>query len=179
MPISVFDAISARVGENLGFEVGIFAQSTASLVVPGASDVVLPTLSEFAEQARRICRATDLPLMVDADHGYGDALIVRRAVEGLETAGVAAPTVEDTSLPQAYGGGTRLIPIAEEVGKVSAALDARVDATLVVCGRASTSPSMAFGRRLAGSWAIRRSASTRCSSPALRRGAARRRCEGH
>ncbi|MCH7889010.1 MAG: isocitrate lyase/phosphoenolpyruvate mutase family protein, partial [Proteobacteria bacterium] len=102
-PGSVFDPISARIAEDLGFEVGMFAGSVASMVVLGAPDLIVLTLTEFAEQAHRICRAGNLPLLVDADHGYGNALNVKRTVEELETAGVAALTIEDTALPQSFG----------------------------------------------------------------------------
>jgi carboxyvinyl-carboxyphosphonate phosphorylmutase len=61
-PGSVFDPISARIAEDLGFEVGIFAGSTASMTVLGAPDLILLTLSEFADQAYRINRASNLPL---------------------------------------------------------------------------------------------------------------------
>src|SRR5436190_24238631 len=84
-PGSVFDPISARIAEDLGFEAGMFAGSVASLTVLGAPDLVVLTLSEFAAQALRINRAGNLPLMVDADHGYGNALSVKRTVEELET----------------------------------------------------------------------------------------------
>src|SRR6516164_8958879 len=89
-PGSVFDPISARIAEELGFEVGMFAGSIASFTVLGAPDLIVLTLSEFAEQAYRINRAGKLPLLVDADHGYGNALNVMRTVQELETAGVAA-----------------------------------------------------------------------------------------
>ena len=87
-PGSVYDAISARIAEDLGFEAGMFAGSIASFAVLGAPDVVVLTLTEFAQQAYRINRAGKLPLLVDADHGYGNALSVKRTVEELETAGV-------------------------------------------------------------------------------------------
>ena len=87
-PGSVFDPISARIAEDLGFEVGMFAGSTASLTVLGAPDLIVLTLSEFAGQAYRIGRAGNLPLMVDADHGYGNALNVRRTVEEIGRAHV-------------------------------------------------------------------------------------------
>ena len=99
-PGSVFDPMSARIAEDLGFECGMFAGSTASLTVLGAPDLIVLTLTEFAEQARRICRAVKtLPLLVDADHGYGNALNAMRTVEELEAAGVSAMTLEDTVLP--------------------------------------------------------------------------------
>ena len=139
-PGSVYDALSARIAEDLGFETGMFAGSVASMVVLGAPDLVVLTLSEFAEQARRICRAGSLPLIVDADHGYGNALNVRRTVEELENAGVAALTIEDTLLPPSYGGKDELISADEAVGKMRAALSARGDPDLVVVGRTSALP---------------------------------------
>ncbi len=137
-PGSVFDPISARMAEDLGFEMGMFAGSIASLTVLGAPDIVLLTLSEFADQIRRITRAGTLPLMVDADHGYGNALNVMRTVQELETGGVAALTIEDTLLPRAYGDGqTALIPLNEGLGKLRAALAARTDPALVIAARTS------------------------------------------
>jgi oxaloacetate decarboxylase len=137
-PGSVFDPISARIAEDLGFEAGMFAGSVASLTVLGAPDIVVLTLTEFAAQAYRINRAGKLPLLVDADHGYGNALNVKRTVEELETAGVAGLTIEDTLLPTPYAASdTKLIPIAEGVGKMRAALAGRQDPRLVIVGRTS------------------------------------------
>ena len=136
-PGSVFDPISARTAEDLGFETGMFAGSTASLTVLGAQDLILLTLTEFAAQAHRICRAGNLALMVDADHGYGNALNVMRTVEELETAGVSGLSIEDTELPEPYGAGgaARLISIEEGAGKMRAALAARQDPNLLIAGR--------------------------------------------
>ncbi|MFZ2006723.1 MAG: isocitrate lyase/PEP mutase family protein [Stellaceae bacterium] len=138
-PGSVYDAISARIAEDLGFEVGIFSGSIGSMTVLGAPDIVVLTLTEFAAQANRVCRAGNLCLLVDADHGYGNAMNVRRTVEELETAGVCAMSIEDTVLPRPYGpsGKPTLIPVEEGVGKMTAALDARQDKKLVIAGRTS------------------------------------------
>src|SRR5208282_485479 len=107
--------------------------------VLGAPDLMVLSLGEFAEQAYRICRAGNLPLLVDADHGYGNALNAKRTVEELETAGVAALTIEDTLLPASFGalGETRLVPLEEGVGKMRAALAGRQDSSLVIVGRTS------------------------------------------
>ena len=135
-PASVYDPLSARIAEDLGFEVGMFAGSTASLTVLGAPDLIVLTLTEFAQQALRINRACNVPLLVDADHGYGNALNVMRTVQELETAGVAALTIEDTVLPRPFGAsGGGLTSIEEGVGKMRAALAARQDADLVIVGR--------------------------------------------
>jgi carboxyvinyl-carboxyphosphonate phosphorylmutase len=138
-PGSVFDPMSARIAEDLGFEVGMLAGSIASLTVLGAPDQIVLTLTEFADQARRICRAGRLPLLCDADHGYGNALNVMRTVEELEAAGVAALSIEDTALPQPFGsqGKAQLIALEEGVGKMRAALAARRDPQLVIAGRTS------------------------------------------
>tara|TARA_Y100000815_G_scaffold179323_1_gene163371 strand:- start:1872 stop:2732 length:861 start_codon:yes stop_codon:yes gene_type:complete len=137
-PASVFDPISARIAEDLGFEVGMLAGSIASFTVLGAPDIIVLTLTEFAQQIHRICRAGNLSLMVDADHGYGNALNVKRTVEELESAGVSALTIEDTVLPRRFGTSeTELISIEEGVGKMKAALSGRQDPSLVVAGRSS------------------------------------------
>jgi len=129
-PGSVYDPLSARIAEDLGFEIGMFAGSTASLTVLGAPDLIVLTLTEFAQQCYRICRAGNLPLLVDADHGYGNALNVKRTVEELETAGVSGLTIEDTVLPAPFAA-----TIDEGVGKMRAALAGRQDRNLAVIGR--------------------------------------------
>src|SRR5438132_8578670 len=127
-PGSVYDAISIRIAEDLGFQLGMFGGSVASLAVLADPDIALITLTELAEQMRRMSRASPLPVLVDADHGYGNALNVRRTVQELETAGAAGLTIEDTLLPQAFGEAkTQLISIDEGVGKVKAAVEARGD----------------------------------------------------
>lgn len=138
-PGSVYDPISARIAEDLGFEIGMFAGSIASMTVLGAPDLIVLTLSEFADQAKRIGRASTLPLMVDADHGYGNALNVKRTVEELEMAGVAGLSIEDTDLPQPFGSGgaTTLLSVEEGVGKMKAALGGRRDPDLTIAGRTS------------------------------------------
>src|SRR3954451_10845918 len=103
-PGSVYDAISIRIAEDLGFPLGMFGGSVASLAVLGDPDITLITLTELAEQMRRESRAPALPVLVDADHGYGNALNVRRTVQELETAGAAGLTIEDTLLPAGFRG---------------------------------------------------------------------------
>jgi carboxyvinyl-carboxyphosphonate phosphorylmutase len=138
-PGSVYDATSIRIAEDLGFELGMFGGSVASLAVLGDPDVTLITLTELCEQMRRMSRAAKLPVIVDADHGYGNALNVRRTVQELEAAGAAGLTIEDTLLPQAFGvAEPQLIPLEEGVGKMKAALDGRSDPSLVIFGRTGT-----------------------------------------
>src|SRR3954452_8445374 len=135
-PGSVYDAISIRIAEDLGFPLGMFGGSVALLAVLGDPDITLITLTELAEQMRRMSRAAALPVLVDADHGYGNALNVRRTIQELEAVGAAGLTIEDTLLPQAFGQPkTQLISLEEGVGKMKAAVDARGDPSLVIIGR--------------------------------------------
>lgn len=133
---SVFDPMSARIAGDLNFEVGILGGSVAALQVLAAPDYALITLSEFVEQATRIGRVASLPIIADADHGYGNAINAMRTVAELERAGVAALTLEDTLLPPKYGHKTTdLIPLDEAVGKIRAALEARIDPQLSIIAR--------------------------------------------
>jgi carboxyvinyl-carboxyphosphonate phosphorylmutase len=124
---SLFDPMSARIADELGFELGIMGGSVAALAVLGAPDLILLSLTELAEQARRVCRAGRVGLIVDADLGYGNALSVLRTVEELQAAGVAGISIEDTLLPRAFGAGDRaqLTSLEEGVGKMLAAVAAR------------------------------------------------------
>lgn len=137
-PASVFDPLSARIAQAVGYELGMLAGSVASHTTLAAPDLIVLTLSEFAEQIRRIMRASRLSLLVDADHGYGNALNVMRTVEELEHAGVSAMSIEDTALPTRFGqpeGSDELISTAEMIGKLKAAVAARKDPATVIAGR--------------------------------------------
>jgi len=137
-PASVYDALSARVAESVGYELGMLAGSVASSTTLAAPDLIVLTLTEFADQVRRIMRASNLSLIVDADHGYGNALNVMRTVEELEHAGVSGMSIEDTALPTPFGqaeGADVLISLDEMVGKLKAAVAARKDPATVILGR--------------------------------------------
>jgi carboxyvinyl-carboxyphosphonate phosphorylmutase len=137
-PASVYDPLSARVAESVGYELGMLAGSVASNTTLAAPDLIVLTLTEFADQVRRIMRASRLSLIVDADHGYGNALNVMRTVEELEHAGVSGMSIEDTALPGRFGqaeGADELISAAEMVGKLKAAVAARRDPSTVILGR--------------------------------------------
>jgi carboxyvinyl-carboxyphosphonate phosphorylmutase len=139
-PASVFDPLSARVAESVGYEIGMLAGSVASNTTLGAPDLIVLTMTEFADQIRRITRASSLSLLVDADHGYGNALNVMRTVEELEHSGVSAMSIEDTVLPTRFGqneGADELISKEEAVGKLKAAVAARRDPSLMIAGRSS------------------------------------------
>jgi carboxyvinyl-carboxyphosphonate phosphorylmutase len=136
-PASVFDPVSARIATDLGFEFGMLGGSIASHSVLGAPDLAIITLTELADQCRRITRASELSLLVDADNGYGNALSVMRTIDELEVAGVAGMTIEDTILPQRFGhqGQEELIPVNEMTGKLKAAVSARQDPGTMILAR--------------------------------------------
>lgn len=137
-PASVYDAMSARIAQLTGFEIGLFSGKIASRTTLASPDLNLITLTEFTEQARRITRASDLSLIVDADHGYGNALNAMRAVEELEHAGVSMVSIEDIVLPARYGqaiGQPELVSLDEMADKVKAAVAARQDDALMIAAR--------------------------------------------
>jgi carboxyvinyl-carboxyphosphonate phosphorylmutase len=133
---SVYDPMSVRIAEGLGFEFGLVGGSMVSLSVLGAPDLALVTLTELAEQVSRVTRASKLPVIVDGDHGYGNALSVMRTIQELEKAGASAVSIEDTSLPQPFDSQAEcMISIAEGIGKIKAALEARTDPQFSILAR--------------------------------------------
>ena len=137
-PASVYDPLSARVAESVGYRLGILAGSVSSNTTLAAPDLILLTLTDFADQVRRMMRVSDLSLLVDADHGYGNALNVMRTVQELEHAGVSAMSIEDTALPIRFSqpeGKDELISTGEMTGKLKAAVAARRDPSTVIAGR--------------------------------------------
>ncbi len=135
-PATVFDALSARVAQSVGYEVAILSGSVSGNTLLAAPDLVLQTLTEFAGQVRSITRASDLSLVLDADHGYGNALNVMRTVQELEHAGTAALMIEDIVMPERFGATALEVVSAEEMtGKLRAALAARQDPSLIVIAR--------------------------------------------
>lgn len=136
---TVFDPISARIAQELGCEAGLMGGSLASMAVLAAPDLIILTLTELAEQVYRCTRASTVPLVVDGDHGYGNALSVMRTVQELEHAGASAVSIEDTLLPRAFGSteAPQLVSIDEGIGKMKAAVAARGDSDFVILGRTS------------------------------------------
>src|SRR2546427_3233237 len=132
-----YDGLSARLVEQAGFDVVYMTGSGAANSLLGEPDLGLTTMTEMANQAVRICAATSLPVIADADTGYGGPLNVRRTVQEYERAGVAGLHIEDQVFPKRCGHfeGKQVIPVEEMVGKIRAALDARTDPNLVIIAR--------------------------------------------
>lgn len=131
------DPMVARLVEQAGFEAVYMTGSGTALVRYGFPDVGLVTMTEMLENARVISGAVRIPVIADADTGYGNPVNVRRTVREYERAGVAAIHLEDQVFPKKCGHltGKRLIPMAEMVQKVRAACEAREDPDLVIIAR--------------------------------------------
>jgi oxaloacetate decarboxylase len=151
-PGSVYDATSIRIAEDLGFELGMFGGSVASLAVLGDPDIALITLTELAEQMRRMSRAATLPVLVDADHGYGNAMNVRRTVREFARAGAACILIEDQVWPKKcghYGGGRQVIARDEARMKIRAAVEARGDGDILILARTDARSAIGFDEAMA------------------------------
>jgi methylisocitrate lyase len=132
----VFNALVARMAERLGFR-AVYLSGGALSAAAGLPDVGLLTLTEFVEQVRTIVQATRLPLLCDADTGFGEALNVERTVRLFESAGAAGIHLEDQQLPKRCGhlSGKQLVEPETMTAKIRAAVAARSDRDFVIIAR--------------------------------------------
>jgi methylisocitrate lyase len=132
----VFSALVAMMAERSQFE-AIYLSGAALSAAAGLPDIGLLSMSEFVEQVRSITAASGLPLLVDADTGFGGPLNVERAVRELERAGAAAIQIEDQQLPKRCGhlSGKSLVSAEEMEQKIRAAASARLDPEFVIVAR--------------------------------------------
>ena len=133
----VFDAFSALLAEQAGFDALYLSGASIAYTRLGRSDVGLTTFSEVTETLARITERVALPVIVDGDTGFGNALNVQRTVRGFERAGAAMIQLEDQTFPKRCGhlDGKSVVPVAEMCGKLRAALDARVDRDTLILAR--------------------------------------------
>lgn len=132
-----FNALTARLAEKLGFAAVYMSGGALSAGWAGLPDIGLLTLTEFAEQAGVLARATSLPLLCDADTGFGEAINAERTVRLFEQAGAAGVHLEDQVLPKRCGhlSGKALVEPAIMAGKLRAAVSARRDRDFVIVAR--------------------------------------------
>jgi 2-methylisocitrate lyase-like PEP mutase family enzyme len=137
MAPGVADALNARLVRKHGFEALYMTGAGTTAVRLGMPDVGLLTMTEMVDNAARIAEAAGLPLIADADNGYGGVLNVRRTVKAYERAGAAAVHIEDQVLPKRCGhlAGKQLVPVEEMEAKIRAAVDARADGDFVLIAR--------------------------------------------
>lgn len=133
----VYDSICARLVQQAGFEAVYLTGSGTAMARYGVPDIGLVTMTEMASAAAALADAVDIPVIADADTGYGNALNVQRTVKEYERAGVAALQLEDQEFPKRCGhlAGKQVISAEEMVGKLKAALDARTDPDLLIIAR--------------------------------------------
>ena len=160
----VFNALVARMAERLGFR-AMYLSGAALSASTGVPDVGLLGLAEFVEEARRLTAASSLPLLCDADTGFGEALNVERTVRLMEAAGVAGIHLEDQQMPKRCGhlSGKQLIAAQEMAAKVRAAVAARRDQDFVIIARTDARGVTGFDDAVRGPSCISTPAPTRFS----------------
>ena len=133
----VYDALSAKIAERAGFELAFISGYAVSATYIGEPDIGLLTQTEIVERARRICRGVEMPIIVDADTGYGNALNVARTVRELIDAGAAGCFLEDQQWPKRCGHmrGKKVVGRGEYLARIRAAVDARRDADFFIVAR--------------------------------------------
>jgi methylisocitrate lyase len=153
----VFDALSARLAARAGFEVVFLSGYGMSATQLGEPDFGLLTETDVATTAGRVCAAVDLPVVVDVDTGYGNAVNVMRTVRDAVRAGGAGIFLEDQVWPKRCGHmrGKRVIPVAEQVGKLRAAVEARGDSGLVLVARTDARQAVGLDDAIARALAYR------------------------
>jgi 2-methylisocitrate lyase-like PEP mutase family enzyme len=131
------NALFARVIEDLGFECVYVTGAGIANMALGAPDIGLTSLDEVAQTVSRMAGAVGIPLIVDADTGFGNAVNTYHTVRVLERAGASAIQIEDQEFPKRCGhfSGKQVIPVAEMVAKIRAALDARQDSGTLIIAR--------------------------------------------
>ncbi|MEO6985908.1 MAG: isocitrate lyase/phosphoenolpyruvate mutase family protein [Paralcaligenes sp.] len=147
----VYDAYGARMVEHAGFEAVYMTGNGVSASLLGRPDVGLVDLSMISEHARRVAACVDLPLICDADTGYGGAAAVRRTVEEFETAGVAAIHIEDQQSPKRcaqFEGARDVLPFDVAVARIAAAAAARDSSGLLVIARTDCAASLGLNEAI-------------------------------
>src|SRR5882724_10494860 len=135
---NIFDPLSARIADMLGYEVCVLSGSVGKAANLGVPDIVLSNMSDVVDHCRRITRMAEVSLMVDAEDGFGNAVNVRRTVQEMETAGVSAIEIEDNVVPRRFNvQHPGLVSKEEQVGKLQAAVASRTDPSTVIVARTS------------------------------------------
>ena len=133
----VFNALTARMAERAGFKAAYQSGAALTAGLAAVPDIGLLTATEFAEQASYLTQATELPIISDADTGFGNPLAVERTVRLFESAGLAGLHLEDQQMPKRCGhlSGKGLVPVEEMQAKIRAAVAARRDTDFVIIAR--------------------------------------------
>ncbi|MGO3738639.1 MAG: isocitrate lyase/PEP mutase family protein [Marinomonas foliarum] len=141
---SVFNPLSAAIAHDVGFKCGVVGGSIVAANVNLSPDYGLITMSELVDTVRRICIQSELPIIVDGDSGYGNALNTQRLIQELEFAGASAVTLEDSILPFQYQNRHSLAALDEHRDKLLAALEARKSSKFSIIARTKMNSSEGF-----------------------------------
>ena len=146
----VYDALSALVAEQSGFEAVYLSGASIAYTRLGRSDIGLTTFTEVCDTLTMIRERVSLPIIVDADTGFGNALNAQRTVRGFERAGASMIQIEDQTFPKRCGhlAGKAVAPVAEMTGKLRAALDARASGDTLILARTDAVAVEGFDRAL-------------------------------
>ncbi len=146
----IFDLISARMADSLGFEALYMTGYGVAGALLGLPDAGYATYSDMVGQVARICERTSTPLIADADTGFGGALNVARAVRGYERAGAAAIQLEDQEFPKKCGHtlGRKVVPLVDMVTKIRVAVDSRDCADFLIVARTDARTSLGIDEAL-------------------------------
>ncbi len=133
----VFDTLSARIAQRVGFPMAFVSGYSVAATSIGEPDMGLLTQTEMVERARQICGSVTIPILVDADTGYGNPLNVVRTVNQLIAAGAAGCFLEDQVWPKRCGHmqGKQIVPRDEYLAKIQAAVEARADRDFFIVAR--------------------------------------------
>ncbi|MBM3358027.1 MAG: oxaloacetate decarboxylase [Betaproteobacteria bacterium] len=171
----VYDAYGARLVEQAGFEAVYLTGNGVSASLLGRPDVGLVDLTMITGHAHRVAAAVGIPLICDADTGYGNAVNVRRTVEEFEAAGIAAIHLEDQASPKRCGqlpGARPVIGLSEAVGKIEAAVAARSDPDFVIIARTDSAEGQGLDEAIRRAQTFRKAGADVCfvelkSSPSI------------
>ncbi len=146
-----FDALSARLIEQAGFDLTFMSGFSASAARIGAPDLGLMSYGEVLDHARNIAEATDLPFVADGDTGYGNAMNVIRTVKGLARAGAAAVMIEDQVAPKRCGHTPGKAVVERDIAydRIRAAVDARAEADVLILARTDARESHGLSEAIA------------------------------
>lgn len=144
MCAGVYDAVSARIAEQSGFDAVYMTGNGAMASLYGIPDIGIATMSDMLMRAHLISNAVSVPLLADCDNGYGNLNNVKYAVSEFEALGASGIHIEDQGIPKKCGAmaGVKIIPAEEMAEKVKAAVEARKDPNFIICARTDSNPGM-------------------------------------
>jgi 2,3-dimethylmalate lyase len=150
MAVGCYDALTAKMIEKAGFPIAYISGASVSMSLLGKPDLGLASYGEIFGQVQRIAQATEIPLIIDADTGYGNFMNARRAFREYEQIGIAGIQIEDQIFPKRCGHleGTQVVETAEMLAKIAAVLDVRQNPDTVLIARTDARQSLGLNEAI-------------------------------